>query len=323
MKAHGSIARRDIAAEVTAKILCELERGIMPWRKPWDSARTNPTLPRRAQGEPYRGANVIMLWSAAVANGYASPYWLTLKQANHLGASVRRGEHGETVIYYGAAKARKDAGENKKTESSFRFLKFYTAFNAEQIDGLPDAYYPQPGATLDAIPHHEDWFSQLDIARILTRNVACYIPSKDAIGMPPLAAFDSAEAYAATLNHECVHATMAEHRVNRDMGSRFSSQARAAEELVAEIGASILGAHLHLPPSHIEDHAAYIGHWLAILRDDKRAFLFSAARAQAAVDWLIEKSPAPESYVTCGAPNRTSIAKRSDLAVSPSAPSAS
>ena len=111
--------------------------------------------------------------------------------------------------------------------------------------------------------------------------------------MPSIAAFDTPEDYAATLNHESVHATMAPHRVGRDMGKRFNAHAQAGEELVAEIGASLLGAHFNLPPHHIHDHASYIGHWMKLLADDKRAFLTAAAQAQRAVDWLLAKNPAP------------------------------
>lgn len=61
----------------------------------------------------------------------------------------------------------------------------------------------------------------------------------------------------------------------------------------AEIGASILGAHLGLPPDHLSDHASYIGHWMKLLKDDKRAFLSAAAQAQTAVDWLLSKAEPP------------------------------
>jgi antirestriction protein ArdC len=81
------------------------------------------------------------------------------------------------------------------------------------------------------------------------------------------------------------------------MGKRFSAHSLAAEELVAEIGASILGAHLGLPPDHLSDHASYVGHWMKLLKDDKRAFLAAAAQAQTAVDWLLawllDKAAAP------------------------------
>jgi antirestriction protein ArdC len=283
-----------MAAEITAKILAELERGVMPWRKPWDGARTGLTLPRRATGDGYRGVNILILWSAAIERGYTSPYWLSFNQAVKLGAHVRKGERGEIVVYYGQG-TRKHVDEGgAEVEDSFRFLKWYVVFSADQIEGLPASYYPMPADPgILPLAAHEAWFEKLEIARIRTRDIACYIPSKDVIGMPPIAAFDTAEDHAATLNHESVHATMAPHRVGRDMGKKFSKHAVEAEELVAEVGASFLGAHLNLPPYHIHDHASYIGHWMRWLADDKRAFLAAAAQAQAAVDWLLAKSPSP------------------------------
>lgn len=287
-------ARRDVAADITAKILSELKSGVLPWRKPWDGARTGLALPRRATGETYRGVNIIILWSAALERGFGSPYWLTFNQAVKFGANVRKGERGEVVVYYGQGKRTRVDEGGAEVEDAFRFLKWYVVFSADQIDNLPARFYPAPiDAGVAPIVAHEAWFQRLEIARIATRDIACYIPSKDVIGMPAIAAFDTAEDYAATLNHESVHATMAPHRVGRDMGKKFSQHAIAAEELVAEIGASILGAHLRLPPHHIHDHASYIGHWMKLLSDDKRAFLTAAAQAQVAVDWLLAKSPSP------------------------------
>lgn len=211
-----------------------------------------------------------MLWSAANTQDFQSPYWLTFNQAAKMGAHIRKGERGEIVVYYGRASRMRVDKVGAETEDQFRFLKSYVAFNADQIENLPPHFYPQP-TTLALMPitAHEAWFGKLEITRILTRDLACYIPSRDTIGMPPLGAFDSAEDYAATINHEVCHATMAPHRVGRDMGKRYSTHALAAEELVAEIGASILGAHLKLPPQHLHDHAAYIGHWMKLLSDDK------------------------------------------------------
>lgn len=292
-------ARADVAADITAEILEQLAKGVMPWRKPWDGARSGVSLPLRSTGEPYRGVNVVILWSAATAKGYWSPYWLTFKQASALGACVRKGERGRIVVYYGAAARTRIDANGAEQEERFRFLKSYVVFNAEQIAGLPDRFHPKPPEpSRPPIAAHEAWFARLDIARFLTPDRACYVPSRDAIGMPPLAVFDTAEDYAATLDHECVHATMAAHRVDRDMGKRFPGAGYAAEELVAEIGAAILGAHLSLPPHHIADHAAYIGDWMKLLSDDKRAFLAAAAEAQRAVDWLLAKSPSPVAETT-------------------------
>lgn len=291
-----SQTRKDIAAEINSKILAELEKGVMPWRKPWSAGAASIGLPLRSTGEPYRGANIILLWSASVSKGYASPYWCTFNQAIKLGAHVRKGERGEIVVYYGRGLKTRAEPDGADTEDEFRFLKSYIAFNAEQIDNLPERFaIPHPNAGPMPLAAHEAWFARLGIERILTRDTAFYSPRRDVVAMPPIAAFESADAYAATLDHECVHATGAKHRLDRDFSKRFGDAAYAAEELVAELGAAILGAHLGLPPHHICDHAAYIGHWMKLLRSDKRAFLTAAGKAQAAVDWLLDKSAAPHA----------------------------
>lgn len=289
--------RRDVAGAITEKILISLREGVMPWRKPWDGARVGVSLPRRVTGEAYRGVNVIMLWLASVAHEYRSPYWLTFNQTRRLGGFVRRGERGEIVVYYGTSVRRDAEAETAPSEAIVRLLKSYIVFNADQIEGLPAHFHPTPVLeNAMASSAHEAWFQNLEIERTLSRDIACYIPSRDLIAMPPIAAFKTAADYAATLNHECVHATAAAHRVGRDLSKRFDRAAYAAEELIAEIGAAILGAHLGMSPSHIADHAAYIESWMKILEHDKRAFLFAAAQAQSAVDWLLDKSPAPEAF---------------------------
>ena len=149
-------ARRDIAADITSAILTELAQGVLPWRKPWDGARTGLALPRRATGENYRGVNVIILWSAALERGYVSPYWLSFNQAVKLGAHVRKGERGEIVVYYGqAARKRLDDG-GAEVEDRFRFLKCYVVFSADQIDNLPTRFHPTPAdPTIMPIAQHE------------------------------------------------------------------------------------------------------------------------------------------------------------------------
>lgn len=289
-------ARRDIAADITARILIDLQAGVLPWKKPWDGARVGPAmLPRRASGEFYRGVNVVLLWSAAAASGYDLPWWLTLQQANTLGARVRKGERGEVVVYYGRKTIESPPGRRDSApERWIRFLKSYVVFNAAQIDGLPARYLTAPAAPpVRALDWHERWFEALGIARFATCDRACYSPARDAIGMPPVAAFDSADLYAQTLDHEAVHATAAPHRCARDFSRRCPGHAYAVEEIVAELGAAYLGAHLGLPPGHIDDHSAYIGDWIGALNHDRRLFLDAAAKAQAAVDWLLEKSPPP------------------------------
>lgn len=293
-------ARRDIAADINTKILADLGRGVLPWRKPWDGARAGGAagLPLRVGGEPYRGVNIVLLWSAAVEAGFRSRYWLTFNQAMKLGAHVRKGEKGEVVVYYGRAVKTRTNTAGEETEDVFRFLKSYVVFNADQVEGLDAHFYAQPAATaIMPMAAHEAWFAKLDIPRIVTRDLACYIPSRDVIGMPPIEAFDTAEDYAATIDHETIHACKAKHRCDRDFSKRYPDGAYYVEEICAELGAAYLGAHLGLPPGHIHDHSAYIDHWVKLLKSDKRVFLDAAAKAQASVDWLLAKSPAPVQTV--------------------------
>ena len=85
--------RPDVYSRITDKIVADLEQGVRPWFKPWnaDHAAGKITRPLRHNGIPYKGINVIMLWSAATVKGYACPLWLTFKQALELGGNVKQG----------------------------------------------------------------------------------------------------------------------------------------------------------------------------------------------------------------------------------------
>jgi len=93
--------KTDIYQRITDQIVSELEKGVRPWLKPWNAehAAGRITRPLRGNGIPYKGINVLMLWSAAMEKGCAAPVWMTYKQASEQKANVREGEHGGLVIY--------------------------------------------------------------------------------------------------------------------------------------------------------------------------------------------------------------------------------
>ena len=133
---------RDVYSRITGKIIADLEQGIRPWHRPWsaDHAAGRITRPLRHNGIPYKGINVVMLWSAAVTKGYACPLWLTFKQAIELGGHVRKGETGELVVYADRI-TRTETGDNgESTEREIPFMKGYIVFNAEQCEDLPAQY---------------------------------------------------------------------------------------------------------------------------------------------------------------------------------------
>ena len=93
--------REDLYSRVTNQILADLEKGVRPWTKPWDAEHAAGRIarPLRSNGQPYRGVNVLLLWSSAVANGFAAPLWMTFNQAKELGGHVKAGSKGTPVVY--------------------------------------------------------------------------------------------------------------------------------------------------------------------------------------------------------------------------------
>lgn len=284
--------RTDVYEKVTARILAELEKGIRPWFKPWNAEYTAGRIakPLRHNGQPYSGINILMLWGSAVAQGFAAPIWMTYRQAMELGAHVRKGEKGSLVVYANAITRTETGEDGEESEREIPFMKGYTVFNVEQIDGLPAHYYGRPKLRFDGprrIDHAEGFIAALGADIRHGGNQAYYAIGSDHVQMPPFEAFADAESYYATLAHECTHWTRHAKRLDRDFGrKRWGDEGYAREELVAELGSAFLCADLELTPEVREDHSAYIGSWLKVLKNDKRTIFSAAAHAQRAADFL-------------------------------------
>lgn len=285
--------KQSVYEKITAKIVADLEQGVRPWMKPWNAehAAGRITRPLRANGIPYRGINVVMLWMQAMERGYAAPIWMTFKQALELDAHVRKGEHGALVVYADTITRTEMNDSGEEAESVIPFMKGYTVFNVEQIDGLPAHFHALADApVLDPVQRIEraEAFFTATGANILSGgNMACYSVTHDHIRMPPFETFRDAESYYATLAHESVHWTRHPSRLDRDLGrKRWGDEGYAAEELVAELGAAFLCADLALTPEVRDDHAAYIASWLKVLKDDPRAIFTAASHAQRAADYV-------------------------------------
>jgi len=290
--------RKDIYQRVTDTIVSELEKGIRPWLKPWNAehAAGRITRPLRANGILYRGINVLMLWAAATERGYAAPLWLTYKQAQELGAQVRKGEKGNLVVYANTiTRTEQDEATCEDVDREIPFMKGYTVFNAEQVDGLPAHFYAAQAPALDPvqrIERAEAFFAATGATIVEGGNRAFYRMADDHVQMPPLVSFREPEAFYATLAHELCHWTKHPKRLDRDFGrKRFGDEGYAMEELVAELGAAFVCADLALTPQPREEHAAYIGSWLKALKDNKRAIFAAAAHAQRAADFLAGLQP--------------------------------
>jgi antirestriction protein ArdC len=276
----------DIAQQITDSIIAELEKGAAPWVKPWRTLKQAPGagMPYNpASGTQYRGVNHFWLGMQP----WALPWFVTYKQAQALGGTVRAGQKGTPVVYWNVHRKETQGDNGETVTSAYAFVKSYWVFNVEQCEGLELPPMPEtPAADFDAVPGVMALVDRLDLKGGLTHagDQAYFRPSTDAIVMPPMAAFTDAAHYHATLLHECVHATGHDSRLKRITPARFGSEEYAFEELVAELGAAMLCAHTGINGDL--RHAAYIESWLKALRNDKKFILSAAGKAQAAMDWL-------------------------------------
>jgi len=286
-----------VYAKVTSQIINAIEQGVGNWRMPWHTSGRYAFSPINATSrKAYRGINTVCLWAAAEAKGYDSGEWATYQQWQDRKAQVRKGEKSTTVVFWkfasGTAENQDGEGDHPATGSRLLFTRGYSVFNAAQVDG----YTPKTETAvtmLERIERAETWFHSIGADLRQGGNRAYYAPGSDHIQMPPFAAFVENVSYYSTLAHEHTHWTARSERCDRQLGKRFGDSAYAAEELIAELGAAFVCAHLGLGTEPREDHAQYIQSWLKVLRVDKRAIFTAASKAQQATDYLLKRAGEP------------------------------
>jgi len=270
--------RASVYEIITNQILAELERGSVPWRKPW---RTLPPA-NLITKKPYRGINVFLLGFA----GYGSQYWLTFNQAKQLGGNVRRGEHGTKIVFWKFDTYETET-DGEIEERKFAFLRYFTVFNLEQAEGLkallelPPAFPIESAESIVRGMPNPPAFEQ--------DSRASYIPSLDMVTMPSRTAFDSQEEYYSVLFHELTHATGNAKRLARegfDTPQQFGSDSYSREELIAEMGSAMLCGVAGIEQSTLANSAAYLKSWIARLKSDSRLVISAASAAQKAADYI-------------------------------------
>jgi antirestriction protein ArdC len=230
--------RKDVYSRITAQIIAHLEKGARPWVRPWnaDHAAGRITRPLRHNGQPYSGINILSLWMAAFTQNFTAPFWMTYRQATELEGHVRKGEKGSLVVYANAiTRTEHDEKTGEDLEREIPYMKGYTVFNVEQIEGLPEIFYatvPPARDPIARITHAESFFGSLGATIKHGGSRAYYAQELDYVQMPPFEAFKDAESYYATLAHECTHWTKHPQRLARDFGRKaWGDQGYSREEL--------------------------------------------------------------------------------------------
>lgn len=289
MKAH------DLFEHVTADLVAAIEAGASDWRMPW--RRLGAGLPRSVDGRPYRGWNALVLAIVAGDRGWTSARWATYQGWQRHGAQVRKGERGTHVVLWKPTDRHEQNDDGVDEVRRSLFARTFTVFAAEQVDGgdrwMTNAKVPEG----ERIVRADRYFTAIAADVVHGGDRACYVPALDRIHLPHLGQFDTPAAYYTTAAHEHTHWTGSADRLARDLSGRFGSDAYGAEELVAELGAAFWSAQFGLEQATRQDHAAYLGDWLRILRSDPRALVAACGHAQRAIDLLNERAGWVDDHV--------------------------
>ena len=267
----------DIYAEVTSRIIDQLEQGIIPWQKPWIASGQAVS---RATGKPYSLLNQMIL-------GRGGEY-VTFKQCQQEGGKVKKGEKASMVVFWKFVEQEDEETHEKK---QVPFLRYYSVFHIDQCEGLTakhTASLPQTASADETAENMIAAYAQRSGVTIKLQegDRAFYSPSSDSITLPLLAQFAETAEYYSTAFHELTHSTGHSTRLNRlEKTAYFGSEAYSKEELIAEIGASALVNHAGLETStSFRNSAAYIQNWLKVLRDDKKFIVSASGKAEKAVN---------------------------------------
>lgn len=278
----------DIYSQVNDRILAALEKGVIPWRRPWNGQLST----NYDSGREYRGVNILTLCLAEMVYGYSSPFWLTYRQAQKHGGHIKKGERATYIVFSDKRIKEIEKEDGSKELKTWHLIRSFPVFNWEQTEGVPrkeagPALDPDRDLVevcnyiLDKMPYPPSYRE--------SGSRACYMPREDLVNLPPMAAFKTTEGYAATKFHEYAHSTGHKSRLNRpgimDVAS-FGGEKYSFEELIAELTSAYLCARLGIDNT-LENSAAYIQNWLGVLRNDKTMLLKASGKATAAADYIL------------------------------------
>lgn len=280
---------KKICQMVTDRLIEEMEKGIIPWSKPWHGTSSCIS---HTTGKPYSLVNQFVL-------GIPGEY-ITFNQCKAEGGSVKKGAKGKPVVFWKQTKiTEKDSETGEEKEKLIPLLKYYTVFHINDCEGIKpkwnveeDRPHANPIEEAEAIVTAYQDREQLRIDRTDISDRAYYSPSRDFICVPTIEQFTETAEYYSTLFHEMTHSTGHTSRLNRFTGkaacAAFGSEEYSKEELIAEIGAASLVNHCGIEnKSSFRNSAAYLQGWLRALKNDPTLIIAAAGKAEKAYEYII------------------------------------
>lgn len=269
---------KDIFTVVTNRILTQLNKGIIPWRRPWSSHA--PTSYQT--NKEYQGINALILQDT-----YNSPYWLTFRQAQKLGGSIKAGEKGSQIVFVDKIIKEETNPDGSTVTRVIPIIKYYTVFNWEQTKNIPEKTPIERDNT--TIQDAETMLRFRDPRINYHPSKAYYSSTEDIIYLPDIKQFESSASYYSTAFHELTHWTGAKSRLARTeaMNYHLSDKSRSQEELTAEMGAAFLCKMCAIDTTNtVENSTAYIKSWLEVLKQNPKWVLKASRQAREAVEFI-------------------------------------
>lgn len=282
------MANGNVYQMVTDRIIAELEKGRIPWKRCWSGSRSGAY--NRITKKPYSLMNQMLLGQ--------SGEWATYKQWQELGGHIRKGEKASFVTFWKMQQIEENNEDGETVTKQIPLLRYYNVFHITQVDGVeplekPELNPVEPIAEAERIKEAYKEREHIQIKEIIS-NDAFYSPSGDYIQVPCREQYQEANEFYSTLFHEMIHSTGHKSRLNRlttGADARFGSQVYSKEELCAELGSAIILNQLGIEtPQTFKNSAAYIQNWLQVLKNDNKFIVSAASKAEKAVNYIIAEA---------------------------------
>lgn len=269
---------------VTDRIIDELEKGLIPWEKPWTGVRGGAY--NRITKKPYSLLNQMLLKHPGE--------YATFKQWTELGGKIKKGSKSEIIVFWKILEKEKINDKGEKEKVSIPILKYYNVFHISQVEGVEPLEKPFEEVTpiakadqiiIDYVAREKITFEECKSDK------AYYSPTSDRVVVPLKEQYKHINEYYSTTFHELTHSTGHKTRLNRletGMIASFGSETYSKEELVAEIGAATLLNMLGIGTAKtFRNSTAYIQSWLQVLKNDNKFIVSAAGRAEKAVNYIL------------------------------------
>lgn len=272
---------------VTERIIEQLEKGVIPWEKPWTGIRSGAF--NRISKRSYSLLNQMLLDKPGE--------WATFKQWQDLGGHIKKGEKSKIIVFYKILPIEETQEDGTKITKQIPLLKYINVFHISQVDGV-EPLQKEELNDIEPIEKAENilqdyWTREHIIIEHTASDKAYYSPSMDMIHLPLFEQFKDSNEYYSTAFHESVHSTMKESRCNRAEERKnklvaFGSEEYSKEELVAELGSASLMNIIGIETKKsFKNSTAYIQSWIKVLKNDVKFIVSASSKAEKAVNYIL------------------------------------